>query len=270
MPSTKITPRYRLDQNRSRAEAVDELRRLLSKMEGISLKASTLPFGLPALDAHLPQGGLACGALHEIAPETDGDTPAAFGFIAALLSRLPPGGPLLIVLSSRKLARCGRLHGHGLRSLGLDPARVILAETADEKLALWAMEEALRSGAPAVVIGAIGAKLDLKTSQRLNFAAGASNIPLVLLRPAEAIGSSTATTRWHVGAAMAMRDRFGFMTRWRWQVKLERCRNGRPGEWLVEFDHVANCFSLAAALANPAPARDPDARSITSSVRRAS
>ena len=256
---------YPSGQSRSRAEVVDELRRLLVKTGCIPLRASVLPFGLPALDACLPRAGLASGALHEAAPETDSDMPAAFGFIAAFLSRLPPGGPVLFVLSSRQVARYGQPHGHGLNGLGLDPARVILVETRDEKLALWAMEEALRSRAPAAVVGAVGERLDLKTSQRLNFAAGACEIPLVLLRPARAMGSNAAATRWRIGTAKAARDRFGLMANWRWQVKLERCRNGRTGEWLVEFDHVTHCFSLAATLADPAHSRDPG----TPSLRRA-
>lgn len=266
MPSVHAPSRPCFDPQQSRAETVDELRLMLARLDRIPLKPSILPFGLPAIDQRLPQNGLSCGALHEVAPVTEADTPAAFGFIAALMSRIPPGGPVLIVLSSRKFARCGRPHGHGLHTLGLDPARVILAETADETLALWAIEEALRSRAPAAVVGAVGAKLDLKMSQRLNFAAADTNTPLMLLRPSAAIGTNTAATRWRIGAAMAARDRFGLLTRWRWRVELERCRNGRVGEWLVEFDHVANCFSLAAALADPAHARAPDAQAI----RRAS
>ena len=39
----------------------------------------------------------------------------------------------------------GRLYGHGLNALGLDPGRVVLVETQDDKQALWAIEEALRS-----------------------------------------------------------------------------------------------------------------------------
>ena len=46
------------------------------------------------------------------------------------------------------------------------------------------MEEALRSGAPAAVAGAVGTGLDLKTSQRLHLAAEESGLPLLLLRPA--------------------------------------------------------------------------------------
>jgi protein ImuA len=67
--------------------------------------------------------------------------------------------------------------------------------------------------------------------------------------------ASAAATRWRVGAAPAARDRFGLITRARWRLTLERCRNGRTGEWMVEYDHVAHRFSLAAALADPAVSR---------------
>ena len=238
------------NRNRSRTEVVAELRRLLPRMESIAAETRVLPFGLPAIDAHLPQGGLVPGALHEVAPKVGGDTAATFGFVAALLGRMPQG-PVLLIASSRGLIRGSRPHGHGLSGVGLDPARVILVDTANEKQALWAMEEALRSAAPAAVAGTIE-RLDLKTSQRLHLAAGDSGIPLVLLRPAGEMGSSVAVTRWRIAAVAAARDRFGLIERWRWHVRLERCRNGKPGEWLVEFDHVAHRFSLAAALADPA------------------
>jgi protein ImuA len=246
------------ERNQSRVEIVDDLRRLLPRLEG--LPAKTLPFGVSALDGCLPQRGLAFGALHEIVPEAAQDIAAAFGFVAALLARMPPDGPVLLIASSRGLTGCGRPHGHGLNALGLDPARVILVETRDEGQALWAMEEALRSGAPAVVAGAIGKELDLKASQRLQLAARTSGLPLLLLRPAGAMGASAAATRWRIGAAAAARDRFGLLARWRWRVRLERCRNGRLGEWLVEWDHVAHRFCLAATLADPALPRSAGTR----------
>ena len=75
---------------RNRAAVAEELRRLLPKMEGFRT-ARSIPFGLAAIDRHLPQGGLSCGALHEVVPEA-GATPAAFGFFVALLGRIcsPP------------------------------------------------------------------------------------------------------------------------------------------------------------------------------------
>jgi len=264
MPSSPLTiPGQIPGQDRaSRAAIVDELRRRLPRMEGPGAAAHALPFGLAALDRHLPQGGLTLGALHEVAPQAHGDTPAAFGFLVALLARLAGAAhrarPVLLVSSPRALVDHGRPHGHGLQALALDPARLILVETRNETQALWAVEEAVRSAVPAAVAGAIG-KLDLKTSQRLQLAAGEAGLPLVVLRPAQAGEASAAATRWRIGAAEAARDRFGLMVRTRWSVRLARCRNGRTGKWLVEFDHAAHRFSLAAPLADPALSRRPGA-----------
>ncbi len=285
---------------RNRAAVAEELRRLLPRMEGFRA-AAPLPFGLASIDRYLPQGGLAGGALHEVVPE-QGATPAAFGFIVALLARLPallipppergrPASaarqvgvsckqddpspdrpwrsgpplseegkatartpPIFLILPNYGLRDYGRPHGHGMRALGLDPRRLIVVETAHRKETLWAMEEALRSRAPAAVAGVID-KLDLKTSQRLHLAATDCGLPLFLLRPAADLESSAAATRWRVGTAPAARDRFGLIVRSRWRLTLERCRNGRAGEWMVEYDHVAYRFSLATALADPARSR---------------
>jgi protein ImuA len=269
---------------RNRAAVMEELRRLIPRM---GEQRKPLPLGLAAIDSHLPDGGLVCGALHEIVPETESCIAAAFGFIAAVLARIsspPPPGPrlrapewgreqqarlprtppLLFVTPAHGLRPYrphGRLHGHGLNALGLDPARLILVETAHRKETLWAMEEAVRSAAPAAVVGAIDT-LDLKMSQRLHLAATDAGVPLVLLRPASTLESSAAATRWRIGAAQAARDRFGLVTQPRWHLQLERCRNGRPGQWVVEYDHVAHCFSLAAALADFSRARGAGEKSI--------
>jgi len=238
-----------------RAEIVGELRRLLARMEGVPREGeAALSFGVPALDRRLPEGGLAAGAVHEIGAASEADLPAAFGFLLALLGRMAGGAPLLLVLSSRKLARLGIPHGHGLNGLGLDPARLTLVETANETEALWATEEAVRAQGPAAVAAAIEKRLDLKASQRLLHAARDARLPLFILRPG---GGSvpTAATRWRIGAAAGARDRFGLLAGWRWHVALERCRNGRPGNWLVEFDHATHRFGLAAAVADPQMAR---------------
>jgi protein ImuA len=296
----------------NRAAVMAELRRLMPRMGG---QRKPLPFGLGAIDSHLPDGGLACGALHEVVPQSESCIAAAFGFIAAILARssFPPPErgrsttegrrvgvsahtdpspdrlrrsgpplsgeghhlPLVFVMPAyalRPYRPHGRLHGHGLNALGLDPARLILVETANRKETLWAMEEAVRSAAPAAVAGVIDT-LDLKLSQRLHLAATDAGLPVFLLRPAPPTlpspasgggwaGGSAAATRWRIGTATAARDRFGLVTQPRWHLQLERCRNGRPGEWVVEYDHVAHRFSLAAALADFSRARGAGATSL--------
>jgi protein ImuA len=239
---------------RNRAAVMAELRRLLPRQEE---RRTPLPFGLAAIDSHLPDGGLPCGALHEIVPAAESSIAAAFGFVAAMFARLSQAAPRLFVMPAfglRPYRPQGRLHGHGLRALGLDPSRLILVETANRKETLWALEEAVRSQAPAAVIGAID-QLDLKLSQRLHLAAVDAGVPLFLIRPSPNLESSAAATRWRIGTAEAARDRFGLITQPRWHLQLERCRNGRPGQWVVEYDHVAHRFGLPAALAHPARAR---------------
>jgi protein ImuA len=255
-----------------RARVVDELRRLLPRLSEAAGEARALSFGEPVIDAQLQQRGqergLAFGALHEVVPAHPEDTPSALGFMMALLGRLPRHETMLFVTPSRWLARYGLPYGHGLGGLGLNPGRVIFTQTADDKQTLWAIEEALRASALAAVAGVADA-LDLKTSQRLQFTAREAGLPLLILRPSKTLEASAATTRWRVGAAEAARDRFGLVTGWRWRLRLERCRNGRGGEWVVEFDHVAHRFSLVATLAGSAVPGGRGTQPITPAERRA-
>jgi protein ImuA len=261
MPSTDLSPLESPDHARNRARVVHELRRLLPRIKSGSAGGRVLSFGLPTLDSCLPHAGLPFGALHEITPQHDGDIPACFGFIAAILGRVPHGDPVIFVYT-QNLTSHSRLYGHGLLALGLDPGRVLLVETQNDKQALWAIEEALRSGVPAAVVGMIGASIDLKSAQRLNLAAGDSGRLLFLVQPEGLASLNVAMTRWRIGAQATAKDRFGLIARWRWGLSLERCRNGRTGEWRVEFDHAAHCFSLVPPLAHCSLPRRADAQRI--------
>jgi protein ImuA len=212
----------------------------------------SLPLGLPEVDRHLPQAGLAYGALHEVAACSHGDRPAAFGFsvaLAALALHARPA-PVLLITSLRSFADFGTPYAHGLCQLGLDAARLVIIETGKDKDALWAMEEASRSKAVAVVMGAVEGDLNLTQSRRLSLAAASSGTPLLLMRAPRATGTTASVTRWCIAAAPAARDRFGTLAHPRWSVNLERCRNGRPGQWLLEWDHAAYRFRLAQGLAD--------------------
>ncbi|TWT05963.1 ImuA family protein [Reyranella sp. CPCC 100927] len=217
---------------------------------------SYLPLGLPEIHRHLSGPGLPCGALHEVLAAAHGDTPASFGFILALMAGAVQArrGPAVLVVS-RQAADFGLPYGHGLQAFGLDVGRLLLVRTRAGKDALWAVEEILRSDAgAAVVAGAVESNLDLTMSRRLNLAAATAGTPLLLQRPPSATATSAATTRWRIAAAPASRDRFDAFAHWRWQASLERCRNGRPGHWTLEWDHVAHRLRLAEVVADRTPA----------------
>ncbi len=214
-----------------------------------------LPLGLPALDAHLPDGGLVLGPPHEIAPAGPADGIAALGFALALCARhlaARPGEALIAAAPGEPLP-----YGHGLSGLGLDPGRLLLLEAGSDAEVFRALEAALHARALAALIGLLRDGMPLKPGRRLQLAAeaAASGSPpplLLVLRPAEAGLPNGAATRWRIAAAPAARDRFGTLDRPRWRARLERCRNGRGGDWLLEWDHAAHRLHLPEPLAGDA------------------
>src|SRR6185312_15626264 len=145
-----------------------------------------MPLGLPVVDAALPAGGLALGALHEVmgagADEEDGAVAAAFA--AGILARLTrcAGAPVLWCLHAADL------YAPGLAAHGLAPERLLLARCRGDEEVLWAMEEGLRSAALAAVLGEVGA-LTPTAGRRLQLAAEASGATALVLR------------RWRSGTA---------------------------------------------------------------------
>jgi protein ImuA len=191
--------------------------------------------------------------MHEVMAAAYGDRPAALGFVLALIAiaLCRWSGIGMMVVTRRTLKPFGIPYGRGLRQLGVESRRFVLVETNCDKDALWALEEILRSEAkPALVAAAIEGELNCTGSRRLNLAAARSGTPLMLLRGGAELGASAAATRWSIGSAPARRDHFGALLNVRWRATLLRCRNGRPGEWFIEWDHVAHCFRLVEGVAD--------------------
>src|SRR4051812_44328003 len=93
-----------------------DLRARITHLERSSRRTCvTLPFGIPALDDHLPADGVPLGLLHEIVEDGAGADHAATArlFVAGILARLD--GPVLWCLARRDL------FAPGLASVGLDP-----------------------------------------------------------------------------------------------------------------------------------------------------
>ena len=239
------------------------LRRRIAALERRSPRAGSGPAvagraprpwrtGLDALDAALPAAGLAPGGLHEAAGSCAADRPAALAFLAALLIRLGRRGPVPVCQGPGGIARLGRLYGPGWRDLGADPADLLVVEARRERDALWAMEESLRSGAAAAVLGETE-RLAFVAGRRLALAAREGGTPLLLLRGDGLDGASAAFSRWRVATLPPDRaDPFdaGAPGLPRWRVELLRCRGGRPATCDVEWNRETGDFDMAAALAD--------------------
>ncbi len=228
--------------------------------------APALGFGIAALDRHLPEGGLAIGALHEAAgtgPDTEHAAAAAL-FVAGALARLR--GPVLWAL-----ARGGDLFAPALAGVGLHPDRLILAEAGKQVLSV--MEEGLRHPGLAGVVGELDGGLTLTASRRLQLAAEASGVTAIMLRRARRHDDpvlaepNAAVTRWRltalpsspplaqaprlaVGAGIQARHAPGVpgLGRARWRLELLRCRGGEPATWIVEACDATGHLALVAEL----------------------
>src|SRR5271169_6708213 len=137
-----------------RAEGMARLRRAVAQIEAEAgpageRTARRLPFGR-AFDAALG-GGLADDGLHEIAPAEPQDGAAAMGFALALAARFLSRRPASALLIGEGFAahEAGVLYGPGLIAHGLPLSRLVFVNAPDAALAFWAMEEALKCGAPA-------------------------------------------------------------------------------------------------------------------------
>ena len=103
----------------------------------------TLPFGIAAMDEGLAGGGLATGALHEVAGSSSSlnDDAAATLFAAGIASRaLGTSNNVLWVVTRHDL------FAPALTQAGLAPSRLIYAECMREDDALAVMEEGLQIG----------------------------------------------------------------------------------------------------------------------------
>ena len=129
----------------------------------------------PPIDAALG-GGLACGALHELAPAAPIHLGAASGFALALAA-LASGQRAARCSGSRPISRRPRAAGPTAPASTCSACRprgLLVLRVPRPVDVLWAMEEALRCRALACVIAELtgeGAEADLTATRRLALAA---------------------------------------------------------------------------------------------------
>ncbi|MEP3277932.1 MAG: inducible mutagenesis protein A [Stappiaceae bacterium] len=214
-----------------------------------SLAYGVLPFGIDHLDAAFTKGGLAIDTLHEVIGKETRGAGATSCFAMALATRVlkQRGGALLWVCDPGLRQEAGRLNAEGLYQLGLDPARVLVVSPAKSEDGLWAMEEGLGNRAIKVVIGEFyrtTPALNLTATRRLTLRAHQQNTMALLVRHGTEAEPSAAQTRWHVHPDLSA-PLSGFDAgpgRPRWQIDLNKNRDGRTGTFTLEWDHAQSRF----------------------------
>ncbi|WP_235562776.1 hypothetical protein [Brevundimonas sp. Root1423] len=163
----------------------------------------------------------------------------------ALSRRLEGDGrPVLMTATRAWLGEHGRPYGPGLPGVSL-----ILAPVNTAAEALWTLEQALRSGAVSLALGAVDAAT-LTQTRRLDFAAKQGGcVGLVLPRGLD--GLSAARRRWRISTLASAVDPDDARAPGpvRLAAELVRGRGERPGAWMLEQDDETHRLRLADRLA---------------------
>lgn len=270
---------------------IDRLRTLLATLErrqglgrpwsGVHPAGTTAgdgwTLGDPEVDGWLPGHQLDATSLGEIKPEAYDDIPAALAFALLLATRRLGASPPPLAMAStmptdslpslvvwcwpHRIAReSGSLYSPGLAHFGLDPARLLLVETATPAETLWAMEESLSSGAAAIVIGCLD-EVALTPARRLALAAARHRTPALMITAARSTAAAATFARWRIAVAPSAPHPFDPAAPGdpRFNLTLERCRGTAFGAVLpssvVEWNRDAYRFRVVAGMADRTPAK---------------
>lgn len=231
--------------------AIRRLREQIQRLEGVPLRArSVLPFGVRVIDDRLPGGGLALGALHEVAGGGNAaiDGAAAALFAAGIAARTR--GQVLWCVTRQDL------FAPALAQVGLGPDRIIYVEACDEKSVLACFEEGVRHGGLGAVVAEV-ARLSMTSSRRLSLAAEASGSMAIAIRrwrrqtEAADFGQPTASaTRWRVSALPSTPLPAPGVGRARWLLELIRCRAGESADFIVSACNAEGRLDIPANVAD--------------------
>ena len=167
--------------------------------------ASVHPTGLAALDAVLPTGGWPEAALSEILMAKEGV--GELQLVLPTLARLSKAGERIVLVAPPYMP-----YPHAWQNAGVD-LRLLSVIQAEERDALWAVEQCLRSGSCGAVL-CWPRKADDRALRRLQVAAETGQTLAFAWRAlGEAVNASPAALRLAVEAKPA-------------QVRVLKCRGG--------------------------------------------
>lgn len=214
-------------------QILNRLRREIRSLEGYG-REHELPrieTGLGCIESAFPEGRLPGAAVHEFISPGSEQAAATSGFLSGLLQAFLKNGNHCLWISDGL-----HIYPPALRAFGLSPERIIFIDLRNDREALWAIEEALRCEALSVVVGELR-ELDFTQSRRLQLAVESSGVTAFIHRKSPRAENTTAClTRWKISPLPSETEAglpgVGFP---RWNVHLQKVRNGRPGSWQLEW-----------------------------------
>src|SRR5688572_972274 len=225
-----------------KADIITQLKKDILALQGFRpLVHSEQKIDLGTINHSFPHSTFPLGANHEFICNSKESLTASSGFIGGVLSTLLQTSSASAKAPADKAAAIWISSSHlifppALVSFGIEPSRIIFIRLRNQKEILWTVEEALKCEGLTAVVGEIAA-IDLTVSRRLQLASEQSRVTGFLLRHRPKQLTTTACVcRWQIHPVQSESidgtPGVGFP---RWQVELLKARNGKPGQWQLEW-----------------------------------
>ena len=170
------------------------------------------------------------GAVHEFISHKPNDAAATNGFMAALIGQLQDEQGMCLWVGIKR-----SIFPAALQLFGVDPGRIIFISADRPKEVLWAIEEGLKCKALAAVAGELKG-LSFTESRRLQLAVEESKVTGFLHRYQPATENTVAcSTRWKISSIQSITGGMPGVGYPRWDIHLQKVRNGKPGRWQAEW-----------------------------------
>jgi protein ImuA len=216
----------------TKQDTIDRLRKEILLLQGFQPpSAATVDMGLGPVMTAFPGSVFPTGAIHELVAAGPQGASVTGGFVAGLMASLMRSGSAALWISCKR-----RIFPPALKVFGIEPDHIIFIDLRNEQEVLWATEEALKCEGLAAVVGEIK-ELDFTASRRIQLAVEQSRVTGFILRHDPRYLNTTASVaRWKIGSLpskpIGEMPGLGFP---RWNIELERIRNGHPGNWQLEW-----------------------------------
>lgn len=213
---------------------IEQLQQQIMKLQKNETHSAEQPLsiGLGIIESSFPGNVFAKGAVHELISNSAEEATCTSGFISVVLGKLMPNTGYCLWISTVPRRS---VFPSALKGFGIDPERILFVDAGKTKDTLWAIEEALKCNALVAVVGEI-TELTFNDSRRLQLAVEKSHVTGFIHRFRPKTENAVAcVTRWKikpVTSAAGETPGVGFS---RWNIDLLKVRNGKTGNWEVQW-----------------------------------
>lgn len=235
----------------SKAEIIAQLQRDILLLTGNKppVQDVGLPNGLRFMRSHFPQGVFPLGAVHEFLCGQPEDAAATGGFISGILSTCMPVKGAVLWIGLRK-----NIFPPALHAFNIEPNNIIFIHPANEKEILWVTEEALKCDSLTAVVTEMQ-DLNFTNSRRFQLAVEHSKVTGFVINQNTKTTNNACVGRWQINSLPSVvNDGLPGVGHPRWNVELKKIRNGKPGNWQIEW--VGNTFRQVVPKAIPLSAAE--------------